>query len=152
MISHSIPSRLTGRPRKGFTLIEAMTVVTMMAIISAMAVPSFRLAMEESKADIAQANLRAIWAAERFYWMSNRQYTEDINTLVSLGLLDGSLTTTAINYSYAISTDAENATFTATATRAGSSVWVGSYSINELGVFSGTVTSGTDRDITLSPQ
>ena len=88
MISHSIPSRLTGRPRKGFTLIEAMTVVTMMAIISAMAVPSFRLAMEESKADIAQANLRAIWAAERFYWMSNRQYTEDINTLVSLGLLD----------------------------------------------------------------
>ena len=137
---------------KGFTLIEAMTVVTMMAIISAMAVPSFHRAIEESKADIAEANLRAIWAAERFYWMANRRYTEDLHELVSQGLLDGSLTTTSIAYSYSVSTDTENASFTATATRTGSSIWTGSYSVNELGVFSGAVRSDSEADVVLSPQ
>ena len=61
--------------------------------MAAFAVPSYRRAIEQSRIDIAGANLRAIWAAERLYWLQNQTYTTDIATLRKLGLLDRKLPT-----------------------------------------------------------
>jgi len=74
------------RPR-AFTLVELMVVVAIIGAMAAFAVPSYRRALEQSRVDIAGANLRAIWAAERLYWLQNQSYTTDLKTLQDLGLL-----------------------------------------------------------------
>src|SRR5450830_404694 len=80
----------TPAPR-GFTLTELMVTLTIIAAMTAMSVPSFQRAMEQSRADIAAANLRAIWAAQRLYWLENHAYTSDLTQLQALGLLDPQL-------------------------------------------------------------
>jgi prepilin-type N-terminal cleavage/methylation domain-containing protein len=72
----------------GFTLMELMVVLVIMGVLAAFAIPSYRRAIEQSRADIAGANLRAIWAAERSYWLETQEYTEDLSLLTRLGLLD----------------------------------------------------------------
>ena len=76
-----------------FTLVELTVVVAIIGAMAAFAVPSYRRAIEQSRIDIAGANLRAIWAAERLYWLQNQTYTTDIATLRELGLLDRKLPT-----------------------------------------------------------
>lgn len=76
-----------------FTLVELTVVVAIIGTMAAFAVPSYRRAIEQSRIDIAGANLRAIWAAERLYWLQNQTYTTDIATLRKLGLLDRKLPT-----------------------------------------------------------
>ena len=56
--------------------------------------PKFSRSLESAKADVAGANLRAIWTAERIYWLDNRTYTTSLDLLVSLNLLDPSITST----------------------------------------------------------
>jgi prepilin-type N-terminal cleavage/methylation domain-containing protein len=97
--------------RRGFSLLELMMVVTIIGILVAMAAPSYLQAVRQSRADIAAANLRAIWAAERLYWLEYHTYTEKLNanssatigvvSLVELGLLDAELFTSGPNkYTY----------------------------------------------------
>ena len=87
-------SRSTQSPSvsRGFSLVEVMVVLTILGILIAMAVPRYTRAIEQSRADIAAANLRAIWSAERLYWLENRVYTADLNRLQTLGLLDSAVT------------------------------------------------------------
>jgi prepilin-type N-terminal cleavage/methylation domain-containing protein len=98
---------------RGFSLVELMVTVTLIGILAAFATPSFRRAMNQSRADIAAANLRAIWSAERCYWLDNRSYTSDLNQLQSLGLVDPSVVASSSFYVYAV-TAASGSTFTAT--------------------------------------
>ena len=65
---------------------------------------------------MAGANLRAIWTAERIYWLDNRSYTTSLDVLVNQNLLDPSITSNT-SYTYLV-TSADVATFTATAQRA----------------------------------
>jgi prepilin-type N-terminal cleavage/methylation domain-containing protein len=85
-------SRRTGHVKTpgAFTLVELMVVLTIVAIMATMSVPTFQHAIEQSRADIAGANLRAIWAAERLYWLEYHTYTtgDHLNTLRDLGVLD----------------------------------------------------------------
>lgn len=147
----SAPSLLDGgRERRGaFTIVEVMVVLTMMAIMIAMAAPSFRRAMEKAKADLAITNLRAVWAAERFYWIDNRIYCSDLSQLVLLDLLDADVVSSASSYSYQVSISADGESFTATATRSGGSLWSGSFSIDQTGALTGSVTA--DGEPTISP-
>jgi prepilin-type N-terminal cleavage/methylation domain-containing protein len=130
------------KPRRGFTLTELMVVMVIIGVMAAMSVPSYQRAIEQSRADIAGANLRAIWAAERLYWLENNSYTSDIATLQNMGVLDRSIPTdsskTIGGYGYAISIQPEApdpaTSFTATATRIGNTgATYGSYSITEHG-------------------
>ncbi len=89
-----------------------------------------------------------IWSAQRLYWLQNRTYSPDLNTLLTANLIDPSLTTATAPYTYAMS-NSSSSTFTATATRAGSSTWSGSYTIIQDGTFSGTVQSGSS--VTIEP-
>ncbi len=125
--------------KSAFTLVELMIVLTVVAIMAAMSMPTFQHAIEQSRGDVAAANLRAIWAAERLYWLENHQYTgnlEDLRSLqngepsdsyLHLGLLDptfaikGSSTYATVGYyNYyqpIVTQDASgNSTFTVTAT------------------------------------
>ena len=142
------PNADRSKPRRGFTLTELMVVMVMIGIMVAMSVPSYQRAIEQSRADIAAANLRAIWAAERLYWLENGKYTPApdpptpdtaLQSLHDLGLIDGDIVAGMGGYTYAITNGSANS-FTATATRSGTS---GNFSISDLGVVGGTVTVGS---------
>ena len=78
---------------RGFSLVELMVAVAIMGVLAAFAIPAYRRALEQSRVDMAGANLRAIWAAERLYWLENQSYTQDLGQLQTLGLLDPVLPT-----------------------------------------------------------
>ncbi len=86
---HGRDARATRRRawRSGFSLLEMMVVLLVVGILVAIAAPSYQRAMDQSRTDIAAANLRAIWAAQRIYWLEYQVYT-DKATLESAGILD----------------------------------------------------------------
>jgi prepilin-type N-terminal cleavage/methylation domain-containing protein len=122
---HMTRSRSTANTRsgckqcRGFTLVEIMVVLTVVGLLVTMGVPSFNRTLENSRADIAVTNLRAIWAAERVYWLENHKFTT-LAVLQSSKLLDPSIASSTTGpYNYSISVAADNASFTAQAERAG---------------------------------
>jgi prepilin-type N-terminal cleavage/methylation domain-containing protein len=127
------------KSRRGFTLTELMVVMAIVGVLVSMSAPSFERAIEQSRANIAVANLRSIWAAERLYWLEYHTYTPSIATLQSLGVLDNAIPNDGVSalggYQYDLS--ASSGTMTATAARYGAS---GAFSIDQAGDGSGTVT------------
>jgi len=117
---------------------EVMLVLVVIGVLISMSAPTFHRSIEQSWADIAGANLRAIWSAQRLYWLENRAYTGNLAELESLGLLDPTIISGTTRYVYAVSS-ADASTFRATATRTGSVRWTGQLAINERGVVSGAV-------------
>ena len=53
-----------------------------------MSVPTVARTMEQAHADLAGANLKAVWNAQRFYWLEHRTYAADWAALEAAGLLD----------------------------------------------------------------
>ena len=76
---------------RGYTLFEMMIVLVVMGVMISFGVPQFVVRLEQSRADVAGANLRAIWTAERIYWLDNRTYTTSLSVPASLNLLDPSI-------------------------------------------------------------
>ncbi len=136
--------------RRAYTLVEMSVVLIIMGIFVTMAMPKFSRSLESAKADVAGANLRAIWTAERIYWLDNRSYTSSLATLVSLNLLDPSIPTDA-SYTYLV-TAADVATFTATAQRVPNVSWSGTITITQDGGLSGTLTSAGQSPIVVGFQ
>ena len=56
-------------------------VFIIMGVMIGLAMPRFSRSLESARADVAGANLRAIWTAERIYWLDNRTYTADLDLL-----------------------------------------------------------------------
>jgi prepilin-type N-terminal cleavage/methylation domain-containing protein len=104
----------------GFTLMELVVTLAIMGVMIAMSAPRFGRSIEQSKADFAAANLRAIWAAQKMYWLENHAYAGDLPTLRTLGLLDPLLdpTTPTGDYTYTVTSSGSD-NFQATATRVG---------------------------------
>jgi Tfp pilus assembly protein PilE len=127
------------------TLLELVMVTVIIGILASMAVPSFHRALEQSRADVACANLRAIWSAQRLYWLDNRTYAPDLATLQSLDLLDDSLSNQPYYY-YEIG-NADATTFTAWATRVSNSSWNGSFNITQGGQVNGYLSAYNQDDI-----
>lgn len=59
---------------EGFTLIELMVVVLIIAILLAIAIPTFLGARNSANARAAQSNLRNALTAEQTYWTNNQVF------------------------------------------------------------------------------
>ena len=69
--------RLEGRSEEGFTLIELMVVVLIIAILLAIAIPSFLGARGKAQDRAAQSNVRNALTAEKTFYTDNQVYTID---------------------------------------------------------------------------
>jgi prepilin-type N-terminal cleavage/methylation domain-containing protein len=131
-----------GAAPRGHTLIEAIVVLAIMGVLATFGIPRFHLALEQSRANVAGAGLRSIWSAQRLYWLDNRTYASDLPTLQATNLIDPSLATTTAPYTYQMTTASDGSSFTATATRSGTTSWTGTFSIDSSGNLTGQVQSG----------
>jgi prepilin-type N-terminal cleavage/methylation domain-containing protein len=143
------PVRSLRMKRRAFSLVELTVAIVVLGVLCSVGIPRFQQSLEQSRADIAGANLRAVWSAQRLYWLQNRAYAPDLNTLLSANLIDPSLTTLTAPYSYSV-TSASESGFTATATRSSCPSWSGSFSIAADGTFSGSVQQPGDN-ISITP-
>lgn len=134
-------------PRPGTSLIELVMVVTIIGILVSLSVPTFHRALEQSRADLAAANLRAIWSAERLYWLENREFTNDLTSLRSLGLLDSSIVDNSSFYTYEVGSASADA-FTAQATRTANARFNGWFVITDSGTITGALSAPNEADLT----
>jgi type IV pilus assembly protein PilE len=134
--------RPRGAEPRGHTLIEAIVTLAIMGVLATLGIPRFHVSLEQSRANVAGASLRSIWSAQRLYWLDNRTYAPDLSTLQSANLIDPSLATTTAPYTYQMTTASDGSSFTATATRSGTTSWTGSFSIDSSGNLTGQVQSG----------
>ena len=65
----------------GFTLIELMVVVLIIAVLLAIAIPTFLGAREKAQDRAAQSNLRNALTAEKTYYTDGQAYTTDASAL-----------------------------------------------------------------------
>src|SRR5688572_123146 len=72
-----INERLRGENEGGFTLIELMVVVLIIAILIAIAIPTFLGARKRAQDKQAQSNLRNALTAEKTYYVDNQSYADD---------------------------------------------------------------------------
>ncbi len=109
-------------------------------------------ALEQSRADLAIANLRAIYSAERYYCLETQSYAA--GTLDQLSASPRYLRrpdfASQSPYTYDV-TPTGPSTFTATATRTGSASWTGGFSIDQNGAVTGSLTPTTGNAATIYP-
>jgi prepilin-type N-terminal cleavage/methylation domain-containing protein len=146
MHPETIRSSIRRIRRTAFTLVEVMIVLIVICAMIAMSSPSFRRSVEQSRADIALANLKAVWSAERVYWLDQHAYatTDQLNTakLLDPEVLASLTSSTAMGgYVYTLNLAADLKTFTAKAER---TVGSNSFTIDQDGTVtvSGSVTPG----------
>jgi len=61
---------------RGFTLIELMIVVSIIAFLSIVAVPNFFKFLAKAKRSEAYMNLSSIYTAQKTYWAEHGRYTD----------------------------------------------------------------------------
>ena len=72
------------REEKGFTLIELMVVVLIIAILIAIAIPTFLGARKRAQDKQAQSNLRNGLTTEKTYYVDNQAYTATVADLTPI--------------------------------------------------------------------
>jgi general secretion pathway protein G len=78
-----------GRPHPfgGFTLLELITVVALVSILAAIALPNYRVAIIESKEAVLKENLFRLRDLIDQYYVDKGQYPASLDTLVEDGYL-----------------------------------------------------------------
>jgi prepilin-type N-terminal cleavage/methylation domain-containing protein len=144
--------------RHGFSLIEVIITMTILAILISISAPSVIRSVEQSHADLAGAGLRMIQTAQRFYWLDNRTYSTDLQTLIDERLVDQNMAATTTRYEYSVSA-ASVSSFQVQARRrlfddfggpVYNGAWQGTLTIDETGVMTGAVT-GPENSMGVTP-
>src|ERR1044071_7764366 len=76
--------RLDGRTDEGFTLIELMVVVLIIAILLAIAIPTFLGARTKAQDRAAQSDLRNALTAEKTFYVDGQVYTASSTALQAI--------------------------------------------------------------------
>ena len=71
--------------RSGFTLIELMIVIAIIAFLAAISIPTFTKFLSKSKRAEAYMNLHAIYAAQKAYWAEHGKYSTQLAGQNSVG-------------------------------------------------------------------
>jgi type IV pilus assembly protein PilE len=79
-------SAARARTSRGFTLIELMIVVTLVAILSAIALPAYQSQVRKSRRSDAVAAIAAVQAAQERFRANNTAYTTNLTTALPAGL------------------------------------------------------------------
>jgi len=77
-------SKIKNKKQEGFTLIEVMIVILIIAVLLAIAIPNFIRSRESSRAKACLANLRQIETAKEQWAMHNRKNADDTPTAADL--------------------------------------------------------------------
>ncbi len=95
---------------KGFTLIELMIVVAIIAIIAAIAIPNLLRSRLQSNESAAISNLKAIVGAEVAYNSANGVYTGSFDDLTGANppFLEGNWSGIKQGYVYTLASDSPN--------------------------------------------
>lgn len=70
---------------KGFTLIELMIVIAIIAFLAMVSVPTFTKFLAKAKRTEAYMNLSALYAAEKAFWAENGSYSTILNGQGGIG-------------------------------------------------------------------
>lgn len=128
----------------GFTLIELMIVVTVIAILSAIAYPSYQNHVRKARRSAAQQMMLSAASQEDQYLVINRQYTDDFTVMnFKADGWDCTTVTTKCSNDYYDTTIAKDntatpPTFTITAVPKGSQASDGNLTLDSTGAKTGT--------------
>ena len=129
------------RLKEGFTLLELLIVLILLAVIATAGVATFTKTVEHARAETALNDLRAIRAREEARRSVTGQYVNTAlvgaaqinpapaNTSLTLRLTDGN---------YICTLAGNGATFTATANPSAARAYAGTITLNQAGVWGGT--------------
>ena len=116
--------RTSDRLASGFTLVELMVTVAIVAILLGIAVPSYSLYMKRSRRGEAESALMDIAQREQTYLLDQRAYAPDLATLNTSVSSD-----VTSYYNVAIATGATPPTFTVTVTPIAGTAQAGDYTL-----------------------
>lgn len=70
---------------KGYSLIELLIVIAIIAFLSAISIPSFFKFLAKSKRSEAYVTLRSLYMAERAYWVEHGKYASSLDGAQGIG-------------------------------------------------------------------
>ena len=101
--------RFSGRSKGGFTLVELLITLVVIAILSAVAVPLYNAKVAQARQTGAQRNLVALGQLEEIYRFQNGTYTATLQDLINLGWKNDTGSAGDVGY-YAFTITGANAT------------------------------------------
>jgi type IV pilus assembly protein PilE len=131
--------------KRGFTLIEVVVVLAIIAILAAIAVPSYQNSLDRGRRADGREMLQRIAAAQERFYTNRNTYTDDLTTAAGLNL--GTADSEAGHYTIAIVVPAGGQSYTLTATPQGVQAddACANLTVNNVGArgYSGSETNGS---------
>lgn len=104
--------------KKGITIIEIITVVIVISVLAAVALPQYMAAIERGQVGRARTRIDAIRKAEAAYFSSNMIYTNTFSLLTDVPEATAGLTNGSDGqWTYSIADPGTEESYTVTATR-----------------------------------